>query len=194
MKPIQILLKVQYTKSLEENVDRKIEDLCQAEYRALLDTIAHAKGTDDNYNIMFGGNSFKNSSDHPVKTGEMPEKGLPFKNNFSTAAGRYQFILKTYDVLKRKGMFDNFSPEEQGKAAIYLAKNRRKVSLELLKNAVKTKNFKPVWKRLNQEWASIPTTTGKGRYEHLGNQKAKRDRELAQVFLNSYQEHKKMGY
>lgn len=86
--------------------------------RALLDTIAH--GESPNYNTIVDGESFNDFSDHPRVFGKV--------NTDSTAAGRYQFTKTTWDGTVseyNKRYPDNpitdFSPENQDRAALYLA-------------------------------------------------------------------------
>jgi len=178
---------------VRKKCDRKIEDLCKAEFRALLDTIAYAEGTNNHYNIMFGGRTFSDYSAHPTKTREMSRRGIRFgRRNRSTAAGRYQFLARTYHDLKRKGLFEDFSAEEQDEAALYLIKRKRKVSEQMLEIAIKRKNFDPVWYQLSKEWASLPhPKTGRSRYR---KQKSVKKEILNQQYLTFYQEHKLMGY
>lgn len=86
--------------------------------RALLDTIAH--GESPNYNTIVDGESFSDFSDHPRQFGKV--------HTDSTAAGRYQFTKTTWDGTVseyNKRYPDNpitdFSPENQDRAALYLA-------------------------------------------------------------------------
>lgn len=86
--------------------------------RALLDTIAH--GESPNYNTIVDGAVFNDFSDHPRQYGTV--------HTNSTAAGRYQFTKTTWDgtvTEYNKRYPDNqitdFSPENQDRAALYLA-------------------------------------------------------------------------
>jgi len=137
------------------------EQVIKNEHKALLDTIAWAEGTGCYYNMMFGRQLFYDLSAHPVETGEMPKKGFPFgprwRRNTSTAAGRYQFLYKTYKALKEEGLFqENFGPDEQDKAAVHLITVTRDVSFDMLVEAVQNENLIPVWDKLAKEWASLP--------------------------------------
>lgn len=90
--------------------------------RALLDTVAMWESP--NYNTIVGGQSFEDFSDHPrVLVGS------------STAAGRYQFTKDTWDETVAAYNRENpnnpitdFSPENQDKAALYLARQRYKAN------------------------------------------------------------------
>ncbi len=182
----------------EESPEKK--DSISREYKALLDTIAWAEGTGCYYNMMLGRTLFLDYSAHPVETGEMPEKGIPFgprwRRNTSTAAGRYQFLYRTYKSLQSEGFFQTgFTPEEQDKAALYLIKDQLGVTDEIVHRAIETKDFTELWNILSWGWASLPCDEskkmrreqkkcfkGRGRY----NQFVYQDKDLQNVFLNSY--------
>lgn len=117
------------------------------EQRALLDTIAWAEGA--NYNTLYGGRTFNNYTDHPRK--KISKWGFT-----SSAAGRYQFLEDTYDGLRKRGYFSSgFTPEEQDKAALKLVKDEG-VTQQILEDSLKKRTFKPIAKRINNIWASIP--------------------------------------
>jgi len=86
--------------------------------RALLDTIAH--GESPNYNAIVDGATFNDFSDHPRQYGAV--------HTDSTAAGRYQFTKTTWDGTVAEynqkypdNKITDFSPENQDRAALYLA-------------------------------------------------------------------------
>ena len=77
------------------------------EWKALLDTIAWAEGTDKyarnnggvaGYNIYYGGSAFSDLSAHPIETKEKSYMAGP--SGGTSAAGRYQFVYNTYKALK----------------------------------------------------------------------------------------------
>jgi muramidase (phage lysozyme) len=118
--------------------------------RALLDTIAYAEGTrghgKDGYNVGFAYQYFDSCEVHPnIKTCS--------GSYCSTAAGRYQFLSKTYDGLK----LANFWPESQERGALELIR-RRGVSLP--DAAMTATQFANALDKLSYEWASLPP----GRY------------------------------
>lgn len=78
---------------------------------ALLDTIA---GTESGgaYNVLNGGEKFSSFEDHPRRVG---------RGGTATAAGRYQFVKGTWDRAARALGLKDFSPENQDKAAWWLA-------------------------------------------------------------------------
>lgn len=88
--------------------------------KALLETISQVEGTSgpDGYRTMFGGGKFNTPPwRHPdtvVRSGKYA----------SAAAGKYQFMPGTWDeCVKALGLTD-FSPANQDKAALWLAKKR----------------------------------------------------------------------
>jgi len=64
--------------------------------RPVLDAIAMAEGTTEHgYNTMFGGGRIDDLSDHPRK--KLPFTQTDGKRNYSSAAGKYQFLEGTWD-------------------------------------------------------------------------------------------------
>lgn len=89
---------------------------------AFLDMLAWSEGTstvkasDDGYNVIVGGALFTDYADHPRRF--VP---LPRYNITSSAAGRYQFLARTWDAIVRNyGFRGRFIPEAQDLAAIKL--------------------------------------------------------------------------
>jgi muramidase (phage lysozyme) len=118
--------------------------------RALLDTIAYTEGTrghgKDGYNVTFGYRYFDSCAEHPnikVCSGSL----------CSTAAGRYQFLHKTYLGLK----LESFWPEDQERGALELIERRGVTVPEAALTAVE---FANALDRLSYEWSSLPP----GRY------------------------------
>ena len=83
------------------------------EERALLDTISWAEGTYDRngYGMFFGKTYFEDCSNHPRKRFTIP-------GDYTTAAGRYQFIDTTWDTVSVEENLRDFSPQSQDKGAI----------------------------------------------------------------------------
>lgn len=112
---------------------------------AFLDMIAAAEGTkdrgDDGYNILVGGMEFSSYRDHP----RMFNRKLN-----STAAGRYQILMRIYDHYKYSLGFRDFMPDIQDKIAIKLireCKAMRDVETGCLRNAIE---------KCKSRWASFP--------------------------------------
>ncbi len=117
------------------------------EIRAFLDTISKAEGA--NYNTLFGGGKFSDFDQHP---NQRITRKLGGKNITSTAAGRYQYLNKTFTgVAKQLGLPD-FSPDSQDLGAIELLRQRGIVE-PLLAN-----NLPLAFMRGNREWASFPSS------------------------------------
>ena len=120
---------------------------------AFLDTIAYAEGTpkygkEDGYNVMFGGETFSDYSDHPRKaiTRKMGNSTIT-----STAAGRYQFLSRTWDaIVKQYGFRGRFIPEAQDLAAIKLIQER-KAYQDIING-----DFDIAVRKVSNIWASFP--------------------------------------
>jgi muramidase (phage lysozyme) len=116
---------------------------------AFLDTIAHSEGTakrgDDGYNVLVGGNLFSGYRMHPNKSVWLPRYRV-----FSTAAGRYQFLSKTWRGLVEQLRLPDFSPRSQDLGAIELIRERG--ALDLLRAG----HFAEAVSKCRKEWASLP--------------------------------------
>ena len=124
--------------------------------KALHDAIASAEGTEgrgkDGYDIGFAYKKFTSCAKHPnmrTCSGSL----------CSTAAGRYQFLKKTWDPTARAVGARTFEPENQEKGAEYLIKKVRKVAVPADRPLSATE-FSNAMKKLSYEWASLPP----GRY------------------------------
>lgn len=115
--------------------------------KAFLDLIARAEGTynvgDNGYNILYGYERFTDYSKHPNRA--ISKGGLT-----STAAGRYQFLKKTWDGVKAALSLPDFGPASQDKGAVYLVQQRGAL------NDVINGNVQAAIQKVNKEWASFP--------------------------------------
>jgi muramidase (phage lysozyme) len=118
--------------------------------RAFLDMIAYAEGTSgpDGYRTMFGGTLMDSMADHP-------RKFFSFKNSRgeslkTSAAGRYQFLSRTWDELKAKLKLQDFGPASQDAAAIELIRQRGAL------NDVKAGRVVQAIDKVKNIWASLP--------------------------------------
>ncbi|WP_295470259.1 glycoside hydrolase family 104 protein [uncultured Pseudomonas sp.] len=89
---------------------------------AFLDMLAWSEGTstikasDDGYNVLVGGKLFTDYTTHPRVLVALARYGIS-----STAAGRYQFLARTWDaIVRRYGFIGRFIPEAQDLAAVKL--------------------------------------------------------------------------
>ena len=124
--------------------------------KALHDAIAFAEGTrgrsKDGYDVMYSYKIMSTCARHPNQC-------LDFGNTCSTAAGRYQFLKKTWDGAARVRGFTTFEPENQEKGAAYLIASIRKVNVPEGR-AMTRSEFELAMGKLSYEWASLPP----GRY------------------------------
>lgn len=112
-----------------------------ADQRGLLDALTGPEGRGV-YNLWIGGYRFGSYSQHP---GTGPR---------GSDAGRYQFTKSTWDDINKSLHLPNFSPENQDKAALFLAaQNYRARSGRDLWQDMKSGNFDP--KYLENRWVSI---------------------------------------
>ncbi len=99
-------------------------ELAARNERAFLDMIAYAEGTagPDGYRTMFGHRLFDSFADHPRQYFEFTNaRGEKLR---TSAAGRYQFLARTWDTLKARLNLPDFGPESQDRAAIELIRER----------------------------------------------------------------------
>lgn len=96
---------------------------------AFLDMLAHAEGTvrfgrQDGYNVIVGGGTFADYSDHPRQSVHLPSYGIS-----STAAGRYQFLIATWDDLVARFGYRDFTPPSQDAGATQLIRQCKALGL-----------------------------------------------------------------
>lgn len=121
--------------------------------RKFLDLIAQAEGVKHGYNTMFGNERFGNLSAHPnVRKAFKQTDG---QTNYTTAAGRYQFLNSTWNNLAKRYGFRDFSPQAQDLGAIALIAGRG-----ALDDVVKG-NWQAAIQKTGKEWASLPSSTYK---------------------------------
>jgi len=124
----------------------------EARVRAFLRVIRVGEGTstDIGYRTIYGNVTFNNFSDHP-------RKAITAGNYTSTAAGAYQMLETTWDLLVKKKGYKDFTPEAQDKAAVQLLIIRD--SLEYIKKGDIETAIRGAGKKnegTNKEWASQP--------------------------------------
>lgn len=123
--------------------------LDDANMQAFLHMIRVGEGTSDadGYRKMFGGDLFDSFDDHPRKLNTRQTKIGPLS---STAAGAYQFRSVTWDEMRKKYGFEDFSPHCQDEAAIGLIDRAGAVS------DVIGGRFHEAVKKCRKTWASLP--------------------------------------
>jgi lysozyme len=127
------------------------------ERRALLNTIRYAEGTWKNgeeigYRILFGGSMFHSFDRHPDRVMVSPRYA-------SAAAGAYQFMPATWNLVTRSMGLVGFHPENQDQGALFLI--QRRGALPLADRGELTPELAA---RLAPEWASFPTLAGRSYY------------------------------
>lgn len=121
--------------------------------RKFLDLIAQAEGVKHGYNTMFGNERFGNLSAHPnVRKAFKQTDG---RTNYTTAAGRYQFLNSTWNNLAKRYGFRDFSPQAQDLGAIALIAGRGALD-DVLEG-----NWQAAIQKTGKEWASLPSSTYK---------------------------------
>lgn len=118
--------------------------------RKLLDVIAKAEGVRHGYNTIFGNERFGNLSAHPNVRKQFRQ--TDGRTNFTTAAGRYQFLKKTWDGLSRQYGLKDFSPQSQDIGAIALIIQKGALN-DVLKG-----NYQSAIQKLGGTWASLPSS------------------------------------
>ncbi len=114
---------------------------------AFMRAIRVGEGTlgQDGYRTIVGGSLFDDYSDHPrVKI------WINRINDYSTAAGAYQIIRRTWDGVQAKLGLPDFSPASQDLACIELIRQRG--GLRLAMNG----QFAAAVEKCKKEWASLP--------------------------------------
>jgi muramidase (phage lysozyme) len=121
--------------------------------QAFLDTIAYSEGTlnKDGYNTLFGHGYFKNFKDHPRQVICKKYNGTLL---CSSAAGRYQFLQKTWDKISPQIEARNFSPYYQDLGAVALLSQHS--VLDNLTRIQNKKDFSRSIYRVNKTWAGLP--------------------------------------
>lgn len=119
-----------------------------AKHRAMLDTIAYTEGTagscgQDGYNTGYAYHCFSTCTRHP-------NIAWTAGGYTSTAAGRYQFLNRTWNALG----LGAFSPKNQDLGGMKLI-TRRGVTLPTTR-ALSATEFSNAMKKLSYEWASLP--------------------------------------
>ncbi len=112
--------------------------------RAALDTIAWAEGG-KSYNTLYGSGTFTGS--------QHPNRAITAGGYTSTAAGRYQFLYRTWLGIKTKLGLADFSPRNQDIAALELIDERGQLG-KLLNG-----DFEGMMRGLGCAWAALPYAT-----------------------------------
>ncbi|MEQ9937797.1 glycoside hydrolase family 104 protein [Pectobacterium polonicum] len=122
--------------------------------RSYLDAISRAEGTsgymNSGYNTMFGGGQISSLSDHPRQLKDFQQTDGTW--NKTSAAGRYQFTQKSWDEAAAALGLNDFSPQSQDMAALWLI--QRAGQLDNVLNG----DFMTATNNLGGVWASLPSS------------------------------------
>lgn len=126
--------------------------------QAFLDALAVSEGTsnlgDDGYNVLVGGELFHDYSHHPNVLVTLNKAGLK-----STAAGRYQFLKRTWDSLQAKLGLPDFGHSSQDAACVELICEAGAI------DDVDAGRFDSAVAKCRRIWASLPGA-GYGQHEN----------------------------
>lgn len=131
-------------KALRDDLEKLLAD---PKIKAMLDTIAKAEGTGAAYNMKFGGGRFSDLSDHP---NDPVTRTMGGKSITSTAAGRYQFLNRTWGGLEDQLGLKDFSAHSQDLGAVQLMKQRGMIG------KIQSGDIAGALTAGNREWASLP--------------------------------------
>ena len=112
--------------------------------RAALDTIAWAEGG-RSYQTLYGGGTFSGN--------QHPNRAITAGGYTSTAAGRYQFLYRTWREIQSALGLADFSGPNQDIGAVYLINQRGQLS-KLLAG-----DFEGMMRGLGCLWAALPYAT-----------------------------------
>ncbi|MEG0885144.1 MAG: glycoside hydrolase family 104 protein [Janthinobacterium sp.] len=114
---------------------------------AFMQMIRVSEGTagPDGYRTIVGGSLFDDYSDHPRQ-----KIWIQSINDYSSAAGAFQIIRRTWDGVQGKLGLPDFSPASQDQAYIELMRQRG--GLRLAMNG----QFAAAVEKCKKEWASLP--------------------------------------
>ena len=136
---------------------RAIPFIITPERRAMLNTIRFAEGTwkgglDVGYRVMFGGGLMPSLDRHPNR--------VIYRSRYaSAAAGAYQFMPFTWNLVQRSIGVRGFGPEAQDQGALFLIQRRKALSLTDAGTLTQV-----LTAMLAPEWASFPTLSGRSFY------------------------------
>jgi muramidase (phage lysozyme) len=133
------------------------------EGRALLDTIAGSESAypgRDAYKVIYGGRVSETLTDHPRQHVEIVAG--PNAGKKTSAAGRYQYLARSWDEARRALGLPDFSPESQDKAAFWEAQRtyRAKTGRDLIAD-IREANGDPqklagIGRGISSWWTSLP--------------------------------------
>lgn len=118
--------------------------------RKMLDLIAYTEDVRHGYSTIFGNERLNSLSAHPNVKKQFKQTDGTI--NYTTAAGRYQFLKPTWDGLSRQYGFKDFSPANQDLAAVALLAQNGALPY-VLKSDLTT-----AIQKSGGTWASLPSS------------------------------------
>jgi muramidase (phage lysozyme) len=142
---------------------RTVSQEVPIEGRALLDTIAVSESAypgRDPYRVIYGGRTAENLADHPrqyvaIVTG-------PNVGQKTSAAGRYQYLGRSWDEARKALGLPDFSPESQDKAAFweaqrtYRANTGRDLVADIQEANGDPQKLTAIGREISTWWTSLP--------------------------------------
>lgn len=98
----------------------------------------------NDYTVLYGNTHFTDMSKHPYEGKPLPKH---------SAAGAYQFIIRTWLALKNQLGLTDFSPSSQDAAAYELLRQIGAI------DALTNDNFDLALRKASSQWASLPYST-----------------------------------
>ena len=123
--------------------------------RAFLDAVAWAEG--GQYNVLYGGGKFSDLSRHPNRM-------ITAGGYSSTAAGRYQFLYRTWVGIQKALGLPDFSPQSQDIGAVYLIWQKGAIN-----DIIVADNPVAALKKFGCLWAALPYATCKQKMRSLND-------------------------
>jgi muramidase (phage lysozyme) len=117
--------------------------------RKFLDMIQKSEGA-KGYEYGFNNTKLSNLDAHPGTSSSFTE--TDGKKNSTTAAGKYQFLEKTWNGVRDKLGLTSFKGPEQEAAAVELLRGRGAL------DAVRSGDWSTALAKTGPEWASLPTS------------------------------------
>ncbi|UUE38314.1 glycoside hydrolase family 104 protein [Pectobacterium aroidearum] len=143
-----------YQAYLKQNSGNIGDALNNPNARSYLDAISRAEGTsgymNSGYHTMFGGGQIASLADHPRQLKDFQQTDGTW--NKTSAAGRYQFTQKSWDEAAAALGLNDFSPQSQDMAALWLI--QRAGQLDNVLNG----DFMTATNNLGGVWASLPSS------------------------------------
>ena len=213
-----------FTEELNQIKKLSYFETLSPEYKALLDTISWAEYTlepciegispyqvlvagevvEDKHN-RYGGKFEKCPGNYFIGFGDHPRIKVKWhrKARASTAAGKLQWMERTYDGLRRLqncgpnkdedcGLFKDITPDSQDQAGVYVIQVQLGITQEMLEASIQGGDFKHIWKKLARTWASLPyyNWRGKGIGKYRRQRNTRSFEKLHEKYMEKYEFYK----